>query len=267
MKIMNPKYLAQSYPTPDSFKNKFLEMKCLIIGTGPSTSNLIEYKDKIKEKFDVIIGVNFATKDFEQYMDFHVVSEKNPFNIYMDMNKNSSKNRKDLVRVFNWKTIHKYPKNLTYVKMTRNYFDGDIDIRNYRHKSGKTEGLLVGPISKDDGLSVGTVILQALHLACILGCNDIYLSGADLIFSEEYDHYYKDRLYRDNAHRDWQTPIIEIEHNNKKYKTMRMWRDSAKYINTVISTQCKQAGISIYSFSDGIITDAIKVNIDRFFNG
>lgn len=211
--MLNPNYVKLPYETPHAYKNKYSGGAGLVIGTGVSTRKLLPHKDNLKKHFDVIVGVNFAIKDFESQMDFHVVAEKNPVNIYVEMNKPEINNRSDLPRVFNWKAIHKYPKNLNFIKMTRNSFNGKPDIRKYKHN--KTEGLLTGPIN-EDGLSVGTVVMQALHLICILGCDKVYLAGADFVFSKEYDHYYKDRLYRGKTKDDWGTPIIEVVHNDKK---------------------------------------------------
>ena len=266
MKLLNPKYVSTPYKTPNDYKNKYSGATGLIIGTGVSTSNILPYKDELKKHFDVIVGVNFATKDFESQMDFHVVAEKDPVNIYVEMNKPDINNRLDLPRVFNWKTIPKYPKNLNFIKMMRNPFSGKPNIREYRYNG--TEGLLAGPTTVD-GLSAGTVILQALHMTCILGCENIYLVGADFVFSEKYDHYYQDRLYRGDTKKpkDWGTPLIEVNHDGKKYQTLRIFKDSADYINYVIDNLCKPAGANVYSFSDGLVTNAIPADAKTFFNG
>ena len=255
-KTLNPKYLDMKYPTPEIFTNKHEGSRVLIIGTGASTKRILPYKHLLKEKFDVIIGVNFSIKEFEKEMDYHVVGEKTPTKLFIIDNF-----RKDLPRIFNWKTILKYPKDMNFVKMTRNYFNTGVNIRSY--KAEKTEGLFIGPIASDN-LSLGTVMLQAIHLAGIIGCKDLYLVGADYVFTKDLDHYYNDKLYRDTK-KDWGTPIITVEYNGEKRSTLRYFKESAAYINKVINYTLKPASINVYSFSDGLITNAECVDVDKFF--
>lgn len=262
MKTLSPKYVEMNYPTPDKFANKYPKSKILVIGTGVSTKKILPYKHLLREKFDAIIGVNFSIKDFEEEMDFHVVAEKSPPTLFISPDK-GGEYRKDLPRVFNWKTIKKYPKDMNFVKITRNNFDGKPNIQSY--KANDTEGLMTGPLN-EDSLAMGTVILQSMHLACILGCSELYLVGADYVFTEKLDHYYNDRLYRD-AKKHWGTPIITVEHEGKTYSTLRFFKDSAYYVNEVINTMCKPAGIDVYSFSDGLVTAASKLDVDQFFGG
>jgi len=246
--------------TPNDFENKHSKSSVLIIGTGHSTKTLVPYKHSLRDKFDIIIGLNFATKDFEKQMHYHVILEKNPVVIYEDMKKRSY--RKDLVRILNKKSIHRFPQDIIAVPAGRNHFNGNPNIRKYKHKG--EEGLLIGP-KGNKGLSVGSVTLNALHFAAILGASNIYLMGADLIFRDEYDHYYPDHHYRKSktklANR---SPIVDIDLAGKTYKTTRFFQESAVYIDKVIDTFCAEAGIAVYDFSNGLISNAIKLDLDEF---
>jgi hypothetical protein len=259
MKIPNPQYLSMKYKTPQSLKGQHPNSDILIIGTGVSTQKILKYKDRLKEKFDAIIGVNFSTKDFENEMDYHVIAEKGMLKLFMNKVDEKYVYRKDLPRVFNWKIIKKYPNDMNFIKSNRNSFDGDYDIREYQHNN--TEGLLIGPMTSDN-LSAGTVILQSMHLACIMGAKNIYLSGADYVFSKEFDHYYKDKMYRD-IKRDWQTPIITVSHNGEEYQTLRYFKESADFLNSFI-VDLKKHDVGVHSFSNGLLTEANLVDIDSF---
>lgn len=260
MKILNPKYIDLKYETPQFLKDRHPKSDVLILGTGVSTQKTLIYKERLNEKFDAVIGVNFSIKDFEQEMDYHVISEKGIIKPFINKEDGKYVYRKDLTRVFNWKIIDKYPNDMSFIKSNRNSFDGDFNVREYRHN--ETEGLITGPITQDK-IAAGTVILQSIHLACILGAKNIYLSGVDFVFSPEYDHYYKDKLYRDMK-RDWSTPIITVKHNGKDYKTLRYFKESAEYLSLFIKGLNK-LGIKVYSFSDGLLEEAVRIDIDKFF--
>jgi hypothetical protein len=253
-------YLKIPLPTPQIYKNKYVGGSALVIGTGLSTTSLIKYKDRIKSKFDVIIGLNFSTKDFEDEMTHHLVLEKNPVQTYTQMKEN--KFRRDLPRILNFKSLHRFPKNANIIKATRSFFSGKPNIREYHWRD--EEGFMNGPPDKQ-GLSLGSVGLHGLHLAGIMGCSHIYLIGIDFIFGKRDDHYYKDRYYRDNAKEEHKSPLTKVEHNGKIYQTTNYFRDSAKLVDKVIETMCRPNGIEVFSFSDGLVASARKLDLDEFF--
>lgn len=253
-------YDSLEYLTPEVFKNKYKDKSALIIGTGHSTKNLVQYKSILRDKFDVIIGLNFSTRDFESQLHFHMVLEKNPALVYNSMKQDTY--RLDLPRILNWKSINKFPKDINAIKATRSNFEGDCNIREYSANS--SEGFLIGPLGNKK-LSIGSVSLNALHFACILGCSKVYMIGADLMFKDQYDHYYPDNHYRKSktklANR---SPIITIKHSGKEYKTTKFFEESSKYIDTIINTKCRPLGIEVFDFSDGLISSAADINIDDF---
>jgi len=256
-------YCKINRPTPDDLKNKHLYSNILIIGTGPSTAKLIKYKDQLRCKFGVIMGLNFSTKDFEDILDYHVILEKDPVGAYTEMNQNKDKFRKDLPRILNWKTLHKFPQDFDIYKATRSNFGFKPDIEKYKHNG--YEGLLVGPLDSK-GLSAGSVMLNGIHLACIMGCVNIYMIGADLVFKGEHDHYYPDnKFYRKSktklANR---SPIVKVQHNGKECESTEFFVSSAKYIDEIVE-ECKKLQIEIFDFSDGLLTKPLKLDVDEFF--
>jgi len=268
--------VTKNYDTPASLKDKHIGCSCLIIGTGMSTINLLKHKEKIKEKFDVVIGLNSSMRDFENEMDYHLVTEKNPFTVYEYMEENGY--RKDLVRVLNYKTIHLFPDDINGIQTTRCKFSGNPNIREYSYMG--EEGLLIGPLNEEKRLSLGTVALQAIHLACIIGCTNIYLIGVEMILRGEYDHYYGDKIYRYRSEykklykkrMDIEKLIpnltkVDVMLNNRKYKTLKYFKDSAAYIDKVVTNICAPLGIRIFDFSDGIISTAEKLDIFEFIDG
>lgn len=254
-------YKRLKYPTPESLQGKY-DGYALIIGTGSSTAKLLNYKSEIKKHFNVVIGLNFATKDFEDIMDFHIIMEKNPVVMAAEMSLNY---RKDLIRVLNYKSIGLFPKDMNIIKARRDQFQDTFSITSYRSKY--YEGLLE---KRKPGrlLYYGTVMLQALHFACILGCKNIYLIGADLMFKDEFDHYYKDRFYRDPVTApESRSPLSNVIVNGETFQTTYVFKKSAKYIDKAIIGQCRTRGIEVYDFSDGLIKQAVKLDVDSFFKG
>ncbi len=258
-------YKEINYLTPESFKGKYSGKRFLIIGSGSSTGKLIQHKDKIQNKFDVVIGINLTTLEFEGQMNYHMIVEKNPQKMYGPMNDGTHKYRKDLIRILNWKAIQYFPKDISIYKTTRHRFDGNADIRQYKYNCN--EGLLIGPPDPKD-LSVRTASMSALHLACIMGAKEVYLIGADLMFKDKYDHFYPDNLYRKSTTKKAnRSPIVKVRHNEREYESTECFRESAKFFDFVISTYCKKEGITVYDFSDGLIDQAITVDVDSFFGG
>lgn len=256
-------YDTLDYSTPQQLAGIHKGKKFLIIGSGTSTKAFVSFKDKIRGKFDVIIGINLTTLEFEDQMDYHLIVEKNPQKMYEPMQNGTHKYRRALPRILNWKAIPYFPKDIIIYKTTRHKFDGKPNIRNYSH--GGYEGLLMGP-PDSKGLSAGTASMQALHLASIMGASEIYLVGTDLVFKGEFDHFYPDNLYRKSTTKKAnRSPIIKVMHEGKEHETTEFFQNSARFFDTVISTWCKQEGIKVFDFSNGLITRAIKLNMAEFF--
>lgn len=256
------KYEDLKYNTPDVFENKFKNSKVLIIGGGHSTKLILDKKEELRNKFDVIIACNYVFQFFDDIVDFHIVTEKTSKtsnnNVYealkgKDYNLNT-------VRIVNWKGIELYPQKYNIVKTTRSNFKYNPNIRKYKTNDG--EGLLIGPVGKQN-FSLGSVMLSALHFSTIIGSDEIYMIGADMCFKDEYDHFYNDSVYRSqemkkkNIHN-----IIKVRLNDSDYETTEFFKQSAEYIDKLLLTTFKD--IRVYDFSDGLLNTPSKLDIKEF---
>lgn len=258
-------YYSLNYPSPHDYCGKHTGESFLIIGSGPSTKKLIQYKDKIADKFDQVISINLSINDFKDQSTYFFAIEKNPALVYNAMNQNKNY-RKDITYFVHWKCIDKFPGDIKKVKMTRIFFGDEFDIREYI-KPGK-EGLVIGP--KDTkGISAGTASLQAIHLASIMGASSIYLIGCDLMFKEESrDHYYQDNFFyrKSKTKESNRSPIVDVVKDGTKYKSTEFFRESAKFIDKLIEQYYNKENVEIIDFSDGLIQKAKKADLDAFFS-
>lgn len=255
-------YESLSFNTPSVFEGTKPNSKVLIIGGGHSTKAILEHKDKLRQKFDVIIACNYSFQFFDDIIDYHIVTEKtsktSSNTVYQSLSNGEFSTR--VIRIVNWKGLELYPKKYNFVKTTRSNFNFKCDIRKYKTIEG--EGLLIGPVGKQN-FSLGSVLLSAMHFSTILGSNDIYTIGADMCFKNEFDHFYDDRAYRDSiAKKGNMHKIIKVSAAGNEYETTEFFKESADYIDSVIPTLFK--GINITDFSDGLLSKPTRLDINEF---
>lgn len=254
-------YQEKPFKTPHDLRGKYYGAKALIIATGGSTKSLIPYKDRIRSKFDLVLGLNMATNNFEEELDYRLIVEKKAGNFVSDLN--SRNYRKDLPYIINWKGIDDYPRCIPRYKTGRCNFNFKPDLRQY--KIGTQEGLLIGPTDVQ-GLSVGSVSCQGLHLAGILGAEEAYLIGCDLIFNDQGHHYYGGNVYSNSKTKpENRSPIITIDFHGSKIQTLRFFYESAGFIDKVAEDYAKKAGMRVYDFSGGLLSKPTKLKLDEFF--
>lgn len=250
--------------TPAIFENTKPDSRVLIVASGHSTGNFLQYKEKARKHFDVIIACNYAFEFVDDIIDFHIITEKTSKDSRNTVHKILAGDfRTDVPRIVNWKGIEFYPKKYNLFKTTRANFDLKPNIKKYSHNG--QEGLLVGPAGKQ-GFALGSISLSALHFSAMLGATEIYMVGADMCFKDQYDHFYKDRMYRDrpkdlkksNAHN-----IVKVGLHGQILETTEYFKESAEYIDKIISTLFQS--IKVFDFSDGLLTAPIKLNINEFF--
>lgn len=261
-------YLKLPYDTPEKYKNTYPNSRVLIISNGHSTRAILDKKKEIRDKFDCILLVNSGFKYFDDICDFHMICEKisptSANRVYKDLN--AGNYRTDVPRFFNWKGIENYDPKYNIHKLARNYFGGKPNLRTYCHNS--QEGILIGPPSKR-GLSLGSVTLSSMHLACILGAKEIYLIGADMMFKDDSDHFYQDRQYRDGQKHikpENRNNIVTVQFQGKTYETTDYFRDSAKCIDDLIKNVFSKE-VEVFDFSDGLIQAAKPLDVKEFLNG
>ena len=79
-------------------------------------------------------------------------------------------------------------------------------------------------------LPVGTVGLQALHFAGILGVSEVHTIGFDLCFKEGQEHhFYKYPIYESNHY--WKAETMFTKYQD--VCTMFFWIDTARYLKQV----------------------------------
>jgi len=262
-----PGYFKCNLKTPEEFIGTRPNSKILVIGSGPSTSKILKYKDKLRDKFDAIICVNYSFQDFDDVSDFHIVVERqkktDPITVPGAVNKGNY--RTDIPRLVNWQGSELYDPKYNLYKTTRSNFYFKPDIRKYKHNG--SEGLLYWT-QKSKGWSSGTATLSAMHFAAMLGASEIYIIGCDLCFRDEFDHYYKDKVYRDPEHVKKVQPKHRMEIVNAKLGeqivvTTNLFRDAAETLDEVIPTVFKD--VKVHDFSNGLIKAAVSLNVEEFF--
>lgn len=253
-------YRNLKYKTPNFLKNSLKDKSILIIGSGNSTAQLLSYKYLLKNYFDAVLGLNLVARDFEDILDYHMIMEIRPTFMAEELSKNY---RKDLYRIFNYKSIKYFSSDMNIIKARREYFKGRVKLRKYTTRV--SEGLYEHK-SSNKNIYYGTVLLQAIHFACILGVSKIYMIGADLMFKGDVDHYYGGKFYREPTTTETsRSPIIEKMIGDKKIITTAVFYKSAKIINNLIVGQMENIGIQVFDFSDGLINKAKKLNVEEFF--
>ena len=119
------RYLKMPYRTPNDLRKEHAGSNILIIGSGTSTEGIIKYKQKLRDHFDVIIGVNYTRVDFEDVMDYHMIMEGTPSRMVKHMF-HQREYRKDLTCVLNFDNIRFFSKDIPIIKVHRHYFDNQI---------------------------------------------------------------------------------------------------------------------------------------------
>lgn len=255
-------YENLNFQKPDIFENTKLNSKVLIIGGGHSTKSILNLKKQIRDKFDVIIACNYVFQFFDDIIDFHIVTEKTSKtsnnNVYQALSSKDFNTK--IPRIVNWKGIELYPKKYNLIKTNRSNFNFNCNPAKYKTNDG--EGLLIGPVGKQ-GFSLGSVMLSSIHFSSILGSKEVYLIGADMCFKDEFDHFYKDSVYRNqemkkkNIHN-----IVKVQVSGSTYETTEFFKESAEYVDKMIPTIF--SGINFFDFSDGLLTAPCKIDIKGF---
>lgn len=247
---------AKIYPRPDSLKNKHSGKSVLIIGAGPSSQKIVKHSTQLKKWFDVVVCLNFSIRDFDGIADYLMVLENKP-TVLAKWIRENVKDR-SLTYIVNQNSVRFFPQSLNLVLADRSTCNDAPDITNYNG-------------SLFDGFSYireGTsVLIQALHMAGIFGCSEIYMIGVEMMFKDS--RYYYDPKRRithkaptDRSHKDLK--MHEIDFNGEKYQSFPVYYKSAESANVLIKTVFADNGIRVVDFSKGLITEAEKMNIDGF---
>jgi hypothetical protein len=157
-------------------------------------------------------------------------------------------------KILNCSCINTFPADLAIIKSTRFGFNNTPNAREYTQENG--EGLFSGY----DNVSYSTA-LQALHLACIMGCDKIYFIGCEFMFTTAFDHFYEDRLYRDSLRG---VTVAKVVVDGTTYESTGFLVESAKHIDRFITESCIPVGIMVYDFSNGLLQTPVKLDFNAF---
>ena len=239
--------------------------RILIIATGPSAKEVLPYDGRLHERYDVVVGLNGSVTMVQEIDYFLSVESK--------------------AHLWDW-YHHPLPPSVTRcvsesglrlaeeegrpdaqadrsLRLLRHVYDHEPDIRHYRNTTGE-EGILVGPRGVS-GLGRGTVTLQAIHFASMLGASEIHLIGADLHFRGPIQHFYGQHEYGTHVVDGKRYHKLDIEKRLNPVETTTHPRsgatvestlhfvESAGYIDDVVRRILPPVGISVVDFSDGLL--------------
>jgi len=148
--------------------------------------------------------------------------------------------------------------------LLRHVYETPPDIRHYRNAAGE-EGILVGPRGATE-LGRGTVSLQAIHFASMLGAREIHLIGADLHFRGPIQHFYGQHEYGTHEvdgkryHKldveARMNPIVTATHprTGATVESTLHFVESAEFIDELVRDTLPTVGVDVVDFSDGLLT-------------
>lgn len=239
--------------------------RVLIVATGPSAKEVLPFDERLHERYDIVVGLNGSVTMVEHLDYFLSVESK--------------------AAIWDWYHHPLPPRVVRCVSesglrfaaeqgrpdvqadrsfvVLRHVYDTPVDIRHYRNPAGE-EGIVVGPRGETQ-LGRGTVTLQALHFASMLGAREIHLLGADLHFRGAIQHFYGQHEYGTHEvdgrryHRlDVETrmnPVVTTTHprSGETVESTLHFVESAEYIDEVVRTLLPAVGVEVVDFSDGLL--------------
>lgn len=244
----------------DSFHGK----KALVILGGPSASGWEQLAREINP--DVLIGANGVNEKIP-FLDFWICAENMTYAAgqaekgearYVDIME-MFRRKIPGVRLVNYKSYDFLTDKENAFRIDR---DGrelkDMDTFSFREYS---RGLLNGArmrrpeIIKD--LRAGTVGLQCIHWAGILGCAEVHTIGYDLRFRDEVPHhwykyppYEETRFYKQNMFTEY-----------KGIPTLWFWYDTAVYLKAILPLM-ERDGLRWTDHSHGLFEEMMRERVE-----
>ncbi len=228
--------------------------RALLVLGGSSAKDWARLRDRISP--DVIMGANGANEKIPD-LDYWLCAENMSYpNIralageqrYVEIMRMFQRigpkvrfvNRKSYDLLNNQNGVHRIQRRAVEVE--------DLPEFSFREYG---DGLIKGPLMEREGLRkiirVGTVALQLMHLAGILGVSEIHTIGYDLCFKGKRHHWYN-------------YPTYEADHffGNERFtiwkglSTQWVWVDSAIFAKKLIPVFEKD-GIKWQDYSEGLL--------------
>ena len=231
--------------------------KALIVLGGYSAANWAELYASLTP--DVLICANGANS-LVYDADFWICAEnmhrtaglaqKGDVNsiALMEMFHHDSNAKTKLVSHWSWDLL---TDTTDCLKIRRQGYDIDelpADFTFRKYGQGYLAGWLLKHKDAGAGVHVGTIGLQAIHHAGMLGCDEIHTIGYDLCFKDhERHHAYKYPTYKIDKFRK---PAMFITY--KGLPTQWVWVESAQYLKE-LKPYFKRDGIRWTDHSDGLL--------------
>lgn len=231
-------------------------MKTLVICNGDSAKELIPIQSSLPSKYDEIIICNRGFVQFDSIATAHVVGEKtmhvvkngvtiysNKFNVADILNAGNYSMK--LPRYINYKGLGYYDKRYNLIPIIRKNHKQFFSMTSWMMYK-KSKVLLEGPECPATGQGLGTVLLQAVHLASLFGSNEVDIYGADLYFKSDADHFYGGRVYRDGNISS--KHVVTLPDGNR---SLDYYVNSAKWLSDNL---CKTfSNMKITDYSKGLL--------------
>lgn len=234
--------------------DKYLGGKALIVLGGPSAAGWRELHDSINP--DVVIGANGANKEIDD-LDYWLCVENMAYPFrkanegeqrYIDIMEMFQRTGAE-TRMVNRKSYKFLEDAKNVIKIRRSHIEVE-DLENFSFRE-YGEGLINGALMNRPEVGVplraGTVGLQAIHLAGILGVSEIHTIGFDLRLEGDKHHWYKYPIYEATR---FFTEDMFTEY--KDMTTLWFWIDTAKYLQEILPALEKE-GITWTDHSNGLI--------------
>lgn len=236
----------------------------LIVLGGPSAKDWQSLKDKLKP--DVLIianGANFIIKDadFWVFAENMVRSERlarqgDPrHKQFMEVLRRPMPEKTQ--RLVNYKSIRLLKKGTKATPINiKSYILNNFNCRTYGN------GLITGPILSTPNTTLtpyraGTVALQCLHVAGILGLSAVATIGLDLSYVSSLTHHWYDYpVYEADAYRSQ-----EMFTTYRGLNTQHAWIETANYLLKVNKTFAAQ-GLVWTDYSHGLIDVIIQEQLN-----
>lgn len=121
----------------------------------------------------------------------------------------------------------------------------------YDYSTGKCWGLLKGPICYPGNMSIGTVLVNGLHLAAFMGADDVHTIGFDLCMAG--GHHWNEPHFKFGTSK-WIRKECYMRVNGKP--TIWHFALSAAYAMDFVRPRLEAAGCHWEDHSDGLLQEA-----------
>jgi len=236
-----------------NYADRHPEGKALLVLGGPSAKNWEAVRDEIGA--DVIIGANGVNNKIKD-LDFWICAENMTYpnqkalegeQRYIDIMKMFQRTGPK-VRLVSWKTYDLLNDKNHAIKMKRQGYNydmlGDFTFREYG--DGLMNGAMLDLPETGVPLRVGTVALQMMHFAGILGVSEIHTIGYDLCLKKDH-HWYKYPKYEKTR---FYSEGMFIKY--KGFKTLWLWVKTLDYLHELTHV-FKRDEITWKDHSDGLL--------------